>query len=109
MNNMIKFWLDYAGGVDVVWLILIALAGTQLFKMLMKAFAISNPDAVRPVPYVIGSVAGLILIGYSSRGAMLGLACGMLSSLMFFAALSWLERDAAPTWQVKIADWLSMR
>lgn len=109
MNNTIKFWIDYAGGMDVAWVVLIALAGTQLFKMLLKAFSISNADAVRPVPYVIGSIAGLAMVGFTSRGAMVGMACGMLSSLMFFAALTWLERDGSPSYQIKIANWLSMR
>jgi len=109
MNNTIKFWLDYAGGIDVVWLSLIALAGTQLFKMLIRSFGVEDPMAVRPVPYLIGAFAGLLMIDFSPRGALIGLGCGMLSSLMFFALLSWLERKDAPGWQVKISAWLSMR
>jgi len=109
MNDTIKFWLEYAGGMDIVWLILSIFAATQLFKMLLKAFNKLSPNSVRPFPYFIGAALGLMFIDSTSHGAMIGVACGMLSSLLFFGASAWLERDASPAWQKRIVQRISLK
>ena len=109
MNDTIAFWLNYFGGVDIFYLIASILAVTQLAKMLLKAFGRLTTDNVRPIPYVAGSFLGLMFIDFTSRGAMIGVACGMVSSLGYFAALSYLERNAAPDWQKKVAQRLNLK
>jgi len=109
MNETIKFWLDYIGGADILYLMLVCLAATQLFKMLLSAFDALTPDRVRPFPYVVGSFAGWTFISFDARGAMVGMVGGMVSSLAFFGAVAFLERDAAPDWQKRIAQRIQLK
>jgi len=109
MNDTIKFWLDYFGGIDLIYVMLACLAFTQLFKMLLKAFGFTNPDSIRPFPYVVGAFTGLALIDFSSRGAMVGMVCGMISSIGFYGAVAYLEREAAPSWQKAIAKRVQLK
>ena len=109
MNETIKFWLDYFGGIDLIYVILACLAFTQLFKMLLKSFGFTNPDTIRPFPYLVGSFIGLILIDFSSRGAMVGMVCGMISSIGFFGVVAWLDREASPSWQKAIAKRVQLK
>lgn len=109
MNNTIAFWLDYIGGINIVYLIFAILASTQLIKMLFKSFGMLSPDTVRPVPYLAGAFIGWVFIEFSARGAMVGVSAGMIASIGFYAALSYLERDDAPKWQKRIADRLSLK
>jgi len=87
----VKFWLDYLGGVDVLWTILTVLAATQVWKLLLKALRRFQPDYVRPMPYVFGAFAGWSFIDFSARGAMVGMSCGMLASFSWFAVAARLE------------------
>ena len=109
MNETIKFWLDYFGGLNTLNLIASILAVTQLAKMLLKAFDKLTAENIRPIPYVAGAFLGLMFIDFTSRGAMIGVACGMIASLGYFAATAYLERDAAPDWQKVIAKRLNLK
>jgi len=109
MNATIKFWLEYAGGMDIIWLVLSVLAITQLFKMLLKAFGKLRADTVRPFPYMAGSFLGLMFVDFSARGALIGVACGMVSSVGYYAASAYFERDGATNWQKMIADRLNLK
>lgn len=92
----IQGWIDYFGGMNVIYCILVTLAGTQLWKMLLRAFGRFTVEAVRPMPYLIGAFAGLVLIDMTSRGAMIGLSCGFISSLGWFVIAARLETGS---WQ----------
>lgn len=105
----IREWLDWLGGVDLIWLVLVCLAGTQLWKMLLDAFNLLQPKCVRPMPYLVGAFASWFFVEYSARGAMVGVAAGMVSSLGYYAASAYLERDAAPVWQKNIARRMSIK
>lgn len=109
VNSDIAFWMDYFGGIETIYLIGSILAVTQLAKMLLKAFWKLTPDNVRPIPYVAGSFLGLMFIDFTSRGAMIGVMCGMASSLGYYALTVYLEREAAPKWQKLIAQRLSLK
>lgn len=109
MIDNIKIILDYLGGVNVLWLILVCLAGTQLFKFLLAAFHVNQPMAVRPVPYLIGALSAGSFIEHSTRGVMIGVACGMVSSLGYVVLTSYADREDAPAWQRKIAAFILLR
>ena len=109
MNETIQFWLDYAGGINIIWLLLSVTAVTQLFKMLLKSFGKLSADSVRPFPYVAGAFLGLLFISFDTIGVMVGVSCGMISSLSYFAALSYLEREGAPVWQQVVAKRLTLK
>jgi len=109
MSATIKLWLDYFGGPDILWLLLGSIAFTQLAKILLKAFGLLTPDSVRPLPYLFAAFLGLALVDFSTRGVLIGVACGMVSSLGYFTVASYLEREAAPDWQKKIAARMALK
>lgn len=109
MNDTIAFWLNYIGGVDLLYLMWSILAFTQMVKMAFKAIGVSSPDAVRPFPYLFGAFFGWVFVEYSARGAMIGVSAGMIASLCFYALTAWLNRSDAPNWQKDISTRLSLK
>jgi hypothetical protein len=108
LKDTIIFYVNYLGGVDMIYLIGSILAATQLFKMLLDAFGRLDNKAVRPFPYVAGAFLAGIFIDSTARGAMMGVVCGMVASVSYYGALLYLERKAAPAWQIKLAKWLNV-
>ena len=85
----IAFWIDYVGGVDIIWLIGASIAFTQLVKPLVPVKY--RGYALRSISMLTGSFSGLILLEFSSRGAMVGMTCGALSAILWFATSTYLE------------------
>jgi len=104
MSAQAKMWIEYLGGPDVLWLMLVVIAVTQLVKMVLKARGHFTPAAIRPVPYVVGAVCGLQFISFTSRGAMIGMAAGMVASFAFFAVTVRLEAGSWKAAGQRMAD-----
>ena len=81
----LKYWVEFLGGANVIWLLLTIVASTQIAKIGMKALNIFTPDRLRIIPYLIGAFASWPFLGCTFRNALMGLACGGVSSFMWFA------------------------
>ena len=109
MIDTMKNIVDFLGGIDIIYTILICLAATQLWKMLLDSFGRLDIRAVRPFPYLAGSFVGLAMVEFSTRGVLIGVVCGMVSSIGFFGVVAWLDREASPSWQKAIAKRVQLK
>lgn len=99
--NIAKVIIDYIGGVDVLYATMAALAASHIY-MLVAGKNIYD-RATRIIPYVAGPIATMSMLGVSWRSLHVGVVCGLVGSLLRFAAFSYLNRKDAPNWQVRIA------
>jgi len=96
----VHYWVEFLGGADSVWLLLMILSLTQVIKMGMKSFGAFTADRIRIVPYLVGSFAAWVFIGFSTRASMIGIACGGIASFAWFAIAARFEygswKEAGP-------------
>lgn len=105
MIDQAKLVLDYLGGPNVAWLVLVSMAATQLVKIALAGFGHRNPMLVRPLPYAFGSLASFAFLDVTERSALVGLACGMIASASFAALIFGLRH-----YKLNVAaDWLSLQ
>jgi hypothetical protein len=89
-------WVTYFGGMDVVWVFLVALATVQAGNITgLRARCLA---CQRLIGYVGGTASGAVLIG-GTKGVLVGCACGAIAAAVFAGAAIWLCRADAPQWQ----------
>jgi len=105
MQEMIVFWLNYIGGVNLLYVAAVSISGTQIFKMVSKSQGYDKPVVFRLVSYLCGALAGMEFIG-GTQGPLLGLAVAGIASGAYYAATVWLK-NSDKAWQQALAKHMS--
>lgn len=87
-----KIIIDYLGGPDILWLVLVSMAGTQFIKIALASLGHREPMLVRPLPYAIGALASSYFLDRSVHAALIGMVCGMIASGAFAGAIFYLRK-----------------
>jgi len=105
MQESIVFWLNYIGGVNLLYVAAVSVACTQIFKMVSKSMGYDKPVVFRLVSYLCGALAGVEFIG-GTQGPLLGLAVAGIASGAYYAATVWLK-NSDKAWHKALAKHMS--
>ena len=105
ISTTIMSWVTYIGGMDVVWVGIVSIVGTQLATIL----GVSNKHVLlfRLMPYLTGAIGGCVLLSPDIKGVFIGGAIGMLASGARYGLILWLEREASKPWMKKLAGYIT--
>lgn len=105
ISNVVMDWVTYIGGINTVWVFMVAFVGTQMATLL--GISHRNYVVYRLVPYIAGSLAGLVLINGSVISSFIvGSAIGCVSDISRSLFLFWLDRAAAKPWMHNLAAYI---
>ena len=104
ISSVVMEWVTYIGGISVLWSGLVAIAGMQIATILKVSE--TNIAIFRLTPYVLGGLAGYVLLTRDTNGVLVGVAMGMVAALLRNALLFWLLRDAAKPWMKSLGAYL---
>jgi len=105
VSTLVMEWVNYLGGVDILWVALVSVVGTQLAALL--SVAERSQILFRLVPYVLGALTGYTMLAQDASGALIGVAVGMVAAMARSALLFWLLREAALPWMRSLGKYMS--
>ncbi|MFC1537142.1 hypothetical protein ACFL48_04980 [Pseudomonadota bacterium] len=105
MNEDIAFWINFFGGVNMIYVAVAPIALTQLSKMTMKYYGVDHKLMFRIMPYLFGSLSGIYFID-GVQAALIGLTVAGVSSGLYYAASRKLK-SSPEQWRQDVAKYMS--
>jgi len=105
MNEDIAFWINFFGGVNMVYVAVAPISLTQIAKMTMKYYGVHHRLMFRLMPYLFGALSGLYFID-GIHAALIGLSVAGVSSGLYYAASQRLK-ESPEKWKQEIARYMS--